>query len=214
MKICFLADGQSVHTERWCQYFLSAGHEVHLITLRNTDLDGVHFHFIDAGNIASAGGNWKIIFKFRKVKSLVKKIKPDIQPDPENGTVNINYELETKGSDQVEFSAGWGSTGIVGSIGLKFSNFAIQNLFKPETYRIVPQGEGQTLTLNGRTNGQSYTSVSLSFLEPWLGGKRPNSLSASIYYSAQATVSDRYSSNYSNYINQMYSGYGGGYGGG
>ncbi len=78
MKICFLADGQSVHTERWCQYFLSAGHEVHLITLRNTDLDGVHFHFIDAGNIASAGGNWKIIFKFRKVKSLVKKIKPDI----------------------------------------------------------------------------------------------------------------------------------------
>lgn len=141
-----------------------------------------------------------------------EKIKPDIQPDPENGTVNINYELETKGSDQVEFSAGWGSTGIVGSIGLKFSNFAIQNLFKPETYRIVPQGEGQTLTLNGRTNGQSYTSVSLSFLEPWLGGKRPNSLSASIYYSAQATVSDRYSSNYSNYINQMYSGYGGGYG--
>ncbi len=139
-----------------------------------------------------------------------EKIKPDIQPDPENGTVNINYELETKGSDQIEFSAGWGSTGIVGSIGLKFSNFAIQNLFKPETYRIVPQGEGQTLTLNGRTNGQSYSSVSLSFLEPWLGGKRPNSLSASIYYSAQATVSDRYAANYSNYINQI--GYGYGYG--
>ncbi len=137
-----------------------------------------------------------------------EKIKPDIQPDPENGTVNINYELETKGSDQIEFSAGWGSTGIVGSIGLKFSNFAIQNLFKPETYRIVPQGEGQTLSLNGRTNGQSYSSVSLSFLEPWLGGKRPNSLSASIYYSAQSTVSDRYSSNYNSYINQMYSGYG------
>ena len=143
-----------------------------------------------------------------------EKIKPDIQPDPENGTVNINYELETKGSDQVEFSAGWGSTGIVGSIGLKFSNFAIQNLFKPETYRIVPQGEGQTLTLNGRTNGQSYTSVSLSFLEPWLGGKRPNSLSASIYYSAQATISDRYQSqSQSSYLNQMqYSGMlGGGY---
>jgi outer membrane protein insertion porin family len=141
-----------------------------------------------------------------------EKIKPDIQPDPENGTVNINYELETKGSDQVEFSAGWGSTGIVGSIGLKFSNFAIQNLFKPETYRIVPQGEGQTLTLNGRTNGTSYSSVSLSFLEPWLGGKRPNSLSVSVYYSAQATVSDRYTSQSMNsYINNMY-GYGG-YGG-
>jgi len=142
-----------------------------------------------------------------------EKIKPDIQPDPENGTVDINYELETKGSDQIEFSMGWGSTGIVGSVGLKFSNFAIQNLFKPETYRIVPQGEGQTLTLNGRTNGSSYSQVSLSFLEPWLGGKRPNSLSASIYYSAQSTVSDRYTSSSSNsYINSLYSGYGSSYG--
>ncbi|MDR3653768.1 MAG: outer membrane protein assembly factor BamA [Paludibacter sp.] len=137
-----------------------------------------------------------------------EKIKPDIQPDPENGTVDITYDLETKGSDQINFSAGWGSTGVVGSIGLKFSNFAIQNLFKPDTYRIVPQGEGQTLTLNGSTSGQSYSSVSLSFLEPWLGGKRPNSLSASIYYSTQSTVSDRYSANYSNYINSMYTGYG------
>jgi len=150
-----------------------------------------------------------------------EKLVPDIQPDPENGTVDITYKLETKGSDQVEFSAGWGSTGLVGTIGLKFSNFAIQNLFKPETYRIVPQGEGQTFTLNARTNGQSYTSFSMSFLEPWLGGKRPNSLSASIYYSSQSDVSDRFRSSYSNYMssyyNNYYSGYGygsyGGYGG-
>jgi len=133
-----------------------------------------------------------------------EKLTPDIQPNPENGTVDINYQLETKGSDQVEFSAGWGSTGIVGSIGLKFSNFAIQNLFRPETYRIVPQGEGQTFTLNARTNGQSYSSVSMSFLEPWLGGKRPNSLSASIYYSSQSDVSERYRNSYSS---SMYSGY-------
>ena len=133
-----------------------------------------------------------------------EKLKPDIIPDQENGTVDITYELETKGSDQVEFSAGWGSTGIVGSIGLKFSNFAIQNLFKPETYRIVPQGEGQTFSVNARTNGGSYSSFSLSFLEPWLGGKRPNSLSASVYYSTQSAISSRYSSNMSN----LYSGYG------
>lgn len=124
-----------------------------------------------------------------------EKLRPDIQPNQEDGTVDITYELETKGSDQVEFSAGWGSTGIVGSIGLKFSNFAIQNLFRPETYRIVPQGEGQTFSLNARTNGQSYSSVSLSFLEPWLGGKRPNSLSAAIYYSSQSDISDRYLNN-------------------
>ncbi len=141
-----------------------------------------------------------------------EKLKPDIQPDPENGTVDITYQLETKGSDQVEFSAGWGSTGVVGSIGLKFSNFAIQNLFKPETYRIVPQGEGQTFTLNGRTSGQSYSSISMSFLEPWLGGKRPNSLSTSIYYSSQSDVSKRFASNYNNYLNSMM-GYGYGYGG-
>ncbi len=143
-----------------------------------------------------------------------EKLKPDIQTNPENGTVDVTYELETKGSDQVEFSAGWGSTGIVGSIGLKFSNFAIQNLFRPETYRIVPQGEGQTFSLNARTNGSSYSSVSLSFLEPWLGGKRPNSLSSSIYYSSQSSISDRYLKNMSSYPGYGYSygGYGG-YGG-
>jgi outer membrane protein insertion porin family len=145
-----------------------------------------------------------------------EKIKPDIQPDPENGTVDIAYNLETKGSDQVEFSAGWGATGIVGSIGLKFSNFAIQNLFRPSTYRIVPQGEGQTFSINGRTNGSSYSSFSLSFLEPWLGGKRPNSLSASLYYSTMSAISSRYTSNlYSGYNSYGYGGYSGygGYGG-
>ena len=76
-----------------------------------------------------------------------------IEPDEENGTVDVTYNLETKWSDQIEFSAGWGAAGLVGSVGLKFSNFAIQNLFKPETYRIVPQGEGQTFTIDARTNG-------------------------------------------------------------
>jgi len=141
-----------------------------------------------------------------------EKMVPDVQPDPENGTVDVTYKLETKGSDQVEFSAGWGSTGIVGTVGLKFSNFAIQNLFRPDTYRIVPQGEGQTFTLNARTNGQSYSSFSMSFLEPWLGGKRPNSLSASIYYSAQSDVSDNFRSTYSNYMSSYYNSYSGGYG--
>lgn len=140
-----------------------------------------------------------------------EKIRPDIQPDPENGTVDITYELETKSSDQIEFSAGWGATGVVGSLGLKFTNFAIQNLFKPETYRIVPQGEGQTFSINARTNGKSYSSVSASFLEPWLGGKRPNSLSASVFYAAQTDVSKRFYESMQNYMYSPYM-YGGGYG--
>ena len=144
-----------------------------------------------------------------------EKIVPDIQPNPEDGTVDVEYQLETKSSDQVEFSMGWGQTGLVGTLGLKFSNFAIQNLFNPETYRIVPQGEGQTLSINARTNGYYYSSGSISFVEPWLGGKRPNSLSVSLYYSAQSDVSDRYTKSFtrlSDTYNSMYGGYNSPYG--
>lgn len=150
-----------------------------------------------------------------------EKIVPDIQPNPEDGTVDITYQLETKSSDQIEFSLGWGATGLVGSLGLKFTNFAIQNLFNKKSYRIVPQGEGQTFSINARTNGVYYTSASISFLEPWLGGKRPNSLSASVYFASQTGYSRRYLeayqnlyNSYSNYYGYGYGGYGyGGYGG-
>lgn len=137
-------------------------------------------------------------------ESLFKDI--DIQPDQENGTVDINYNLVTKGSDQIEFSAGIGGTGFVGSVGLKFSNFAIQNIFKPETYKIVPQGEGQTFTLNYRSSGLQYNSFSVSFLEPWFGGKRPNSLSVSFYFAQQNSYSNRFLNNYSSYYNSYYYG--------
>ena len=130
-----------------------------------------------------------------------EKLVPDIQPNPEDGTVDITYQLETKSSDQIEFSLGWGATGIVGSIGLKFTNFAIQNLFNPKSYRIVPQGEGQTFSINARTNGVYYTSASLSFVEPWLGGKRPNSFSTSIFFASQTGYSDRYYQAYRNLYN-------------
>jgi outer membrane protein insertion porin family len=135
-----------------------------------------------------------------------EKLVPDIQPNPEEGTVDITYQLETKSSDQIEFSLGWGATGLVGSLGLKFTNFAIQNLFNKKSYRIVPQGEGQTFSVNARTNGIYYTSASISFLEPWLGGKRPNSLSASIYFANQTGYSKRYESAYQNLYN-TYSNY-------
>lgn len=144
-----------------------------------------------------------------------EKLVPDIQPNPEDGTVDITYKLETKSSDQIEFSLGWGATGLVGKLGLKFSNFAIQNLFNKKSYRIVPQGEGQTFSINAQTNGVYYTSASISFLEPWLGGKRPNSLSASIYFASQTGYSKRYieayNSLYSTYSSYYNSYYGSGY---
>ncbi len=136
-----------------------------------------------------------------------EKLVPDIQPNPEDGTVDITYQLQTKSSDQIEFSLGWGATGLIGSLGLKFTNFAIQNIFNKKAYRhIVPQGEGQTFSINARTNGVYYTQVGLSFMEPWLGGKRPNMLSASVYFVSQTGYSNRYYQAYQNLYN-TYSNY-------
>ncbi|KAA6308193.1 Outer membrane protein assembly factor BamA, partial [termite gut metagenome] len=104
-------------------------------------------------------------------------------------------------------------TGVIGKLSLKFTNFSITNLLHPgKNYRgILPQGDGQTLTLSGQTNANYYQSYSISFFDPWFGGKRPNSFSVSTFYSLQTDISDRYynSSYMNNYYNSMYSGYSG-----
>lgn len=127
-----------------------------------------------------------------------------IKPDPVSGTVDLNYPLTSKGGDQIELSAGWGQTGIVGRVGLKFTNFSVQNLFRKGYKRagFIPQGDGQTLSLQVQTNGTYYQNYALSFLEPWLGGKRPNQLSFSISYSKQSDVNSNYINQ--NYYNQLY----------
>ena len=134
-------------------------------------------------------------------------VKPE--PDYENGTVDLTYVLESKANDQVELSAGWGQTGIIGRLSLKFTNFSIKNLFNPKTYKgIIPQGDGQTLTLSVQTNARYYQSYSMSFFEPWFGGKRPNSLSFSIYYSKSTALSTSfYNDNYYSYYDYLYGGY-------
>ncbi len=133
--------------------------------------------------------------------------KMDIRPEPneENGTVDIILNLESKANDQIEFSAGWGQTGILGKLSLKFTNFSIKNLFHPSAYRgIIPQGDGQTFTISAQTNAKYYQAYSLSFLDPWFGGKRPNSLSVSGFYSRQTGInSSYYNRQYSNYYNNM-----------
>ena len=145
-----------------------------------------------------------------------ENIDPGIKPNPEDGTVDINWKLESKANDQVEFSAGWGQTGIIGKLSLKFTNFSFTNLFrKNDNYRgFLPQGDGQTLTISGQTNGQYYQSYSVSFFDPWFGGKRPTSFSVSAFYSIQTDVSSQYynSAYMNNYYNYLY-GYGNMYGG-
>ena len=137
-------------------------------------------------------------------------INPDVKPDFENGTVDINYILESKANDQIEFSAGWGQTGVIGKLSLKFTNFSMNNLFsKNENKRgFLPQGDGQTLTISGQTNGSYYQSYSVSFFDPWFGGKRPNQFSVTAFYSRQTDVNDSYYTDYYNNYYNYYYGYG------
>lgn len=126
-----------------------------------------------------------------------EKIVPNpVNPNQEAGTVDIEYNLVEKADDKIEISGGWGAGMIIGSIGLTFTNFSMRNIFNWETYRPLPQGDGQMLSLKAQTNGKYYTSFSVSFREPWLGGKKPNSLSVSAYYSRQTGYSSNYYKSY------------------
>jgi len=132
-------------------------------------------------------------------------------PDRVNGTVDLNLGLTPKASDQIEFSLGWGMTGVIGKIGLKFTNFSMRNLFAKNGVRrgILPQGDAQSLELSGSTNGRYYQSYSISFSDSWFGRKRPNSFTVSAFFSRQTDVSSSYynSSYYNNYYSMLY-GYG------
>ncbi len=148
-----------------------------------------------------------------------ENLQPDVVPNPEDGTVNLTYPLTSKGNDQIEFSAGWGVTGLVGKLSLKLNNFSLKNMLNPSSYKgIIPQGEGQTLILSAQTNGRYYQSYQFSFIEPWFGGKRPNNFSISAYYSRYTGLNSDYYSQNASYMNPyMYGGYSpygyGGYGG-
>ena len=140
-----------------------------------------------------------------------EKVNPDVKPDPENGTVDINWQLEQKSNDQIEFSLGWGQTGVIGRVGLKLNNFSMRNLFnKNKEHRgIMPIGDGEVLSLGAQTNGTYYQSYNASYSTNWFGGKRPIQFSVSAFFSKQTDVSSNYynSGYYNNYYNYLY-GYG------
>ncbi|WP_116125358.1 outer membrane protein assembly factor BamA [Lewinella sp. IMCC34183] len=103
--------------------------------------------------------------------------------NPDRGTVDIIYTVEEKPSDQLELSAGWGGRrGVIGTLGVTFNNFSLRNVFNREAWHPLPQGDGQRLSLRAQTNGKFYQSYNASLTEPWLGGKRPTSLSVSAFY--------------------------------
>ena len=136
-----------------------------------------------------------------------EKVSPDVKPDGENGTVDINWNLQQKSSDQVEFSLGWGQTGVIGRVGLKLNNFSMRNLFnKNKEHRgLLPIGDGEQLALGAQTNGRYYQSYNASYSTNWFGGKRPVQFSVSAYFSKQTDIASNqfnrsYADNYYNYL--------------
>lgn len=112
-----------------------------------------------------------------------EKLTPSVNPNPEDGTVNIGYEVTETSADQVELSGGWGYGRIIGTVGLSFNNFSLRNLTHLKNWRPIPAGDGQKLSLRFQTYGSGYYSYSFSFTEPWLGGKRPLAMSLSYFHS-------------------------------
>ncbi len=108
------------------------------------------------------------------------------KPDPVSGTVDIEYTVVERPSDQIELSGGWGAGRIVGTVGVSFNNFSTRNMFKKGAWRPLPAGDGQKLSLRAQSNGLYFQSYNASFTEPWLGGKKPNSFSVSVYHSIQS----------------------------
>ncbi|MBK8966460.1 MAG: outer membrane protein assembly factor BamA [Lewinellaceae bacterium] len=112
--------------------------------------------------------------------------------NPDRGTVDIEYTVEEKPSDQLELSAGYQPStaftrgGVIGTLGVTFNNFSIRNINKKETWNPLPQGDGQRFSIRGQTSGQNFQSYNASFTEPWLGGKKPNSLTVAGFYNRYA----------------------------
>jgi outer membrane protein insertion porin family len=113
-----------------------------------------------------------------------EKIQPGVNPNQEDGTVDINWTVEEKSGNQLELSAGWGGgIGLTGTVGVTFSNFSIKNILNKEAWQPLPEGDGEKLSLRIQPNGKAYQSYNFSFTQPWLGGKKRNSLTVSLYRS-------------------------------
>jgi outer membrane protein insertion porin family len=129
----------------------------------------------------------KIIRSIRQLGVLghfdPEKINPTPLPDITNGTVDLLYKLEEKANDQFEISGGWGAGMLVGTVGVRFNNVAIRNFLKLKEWKPYPSGDGQSISIRAQSNGRVYSSYNISFVEPWLGGKKPNTFTVSLYRS-------------------------------
>ena len=113
-----------------------------------------------------------------------------VEPDPARNEVDITYVLAEKSASQIQLQGGWGANRIVGSLNLVFDNFSTQNILKRKSWKPLPSGDGQRLSLSASSNGAYYQNYNISFTEPWLGGKKPNALTVSVYRSVSSNGQD------------------------
>lgn len=197
---------------------ISEGQQAHLNRVRITGNDRLYENVVRRELRTRPGDLFSKDALQRSARELAsmghfdpEKVNPVPKPNPEDGTVDIHWDLEQKSNDQIEFSLGWGQTGVIGKVGLKLNNFSIRNLFsKNKEHRgILPVGDGETLALGAQTNGSYYQSYNASYSTAWFGGKRPIQFSVSAFYSKQTDVSrNYYSSGYMNAYNNYLYGYG------
>lgn len=121
-----------------------------------------------------------------------EKLGVNPKPNPEDGTVDIEYVVEEKPSDQIQLSGGFGGNQVVGNLGVVFTNFSTRNFFKKHAWRPLPSGDGQRLSVNAQSTGAWYQSYNISFTEPWLGGRKPNSLTLTTYHSVYSNGAKRF----------------------
>ena len=112
-----------------------------------------------------------------------QQVGQDVVPNPQDNTVDIHWTLVEKGSSQVQLQAGYGGNSFIGTLGLTFNNFSLRNFLKLKDFKPVPQGDGQTLSIQAQA-GQYFKNYSLSFTEPWLFGTRPTALSVGLNHSS------------------------------
>ncbi|MBE7175997.1 MAG: outer membrane protein assembly factor BamA [Mucilaginibacter polytrichastri] len=134
-----------------------------------------------------------IVRSTREIANLGNFDEAKTNPRPINineaeGTVDIEYDVTEKPSDQIELSGGFGAGQFVGTVGLTFNNFSIRNLFKIKEYRPLPKGDGQKFSIRGQASGAAYQSFSLTFSEPWFGGKKPMNFGVSAFFTNQSNA--------------------------
>jgi outer membrane protein insertion porin family len=129
----------------------------------------------------------EIIRSIREIGQLGffdQNVTPDVVPNYQDKTTDINFNVIEKGGSQIELQGGYGGGSFIGTLGLSFNNFSIKDMFNKEAYKPLPTGDGQKLSLRLQSS-RTFNTYSFSFTEPWYGGKKPKSLSFSVYQSNQ-----------------------------